>query len=244
MERLRDLAAKTGILLSDEQIGQFRVYYEMLVEKNKVMNLTAITELEDVIVKHFMDSVAVAGVYPEIAERKLSVIDVGPGAGFPGIPLKIAFPQLDVTLLDSLNKRVNYLNEQIVSIGLDNSDGSCTAIHSRAEDGARNKELRDAFDIAVSRAVAALPVLLEYCLPFVKPGGVFIAYKSGEVDEELKTAANAIKKLNGKLKEVKKITLSGSDNEAIERSFVIIEKTAPTPKQYPRKAGTASKQPL
>ena len=193
--------------------------------------------------KHFIDSVAVAEVYPEIATKKLSVIDVGTGAGFPGIPLKIAFPQLDMTLLDSLNKRVNYLNEQIVSIGLDNSEGSCVAIHSRAEDGARNKELRDAFDIAVSRAVAALPVLLEYCLPFVKPGGVFIAYKSGEVEEELKTADNALKRLNGKLREVKKITLPGTE-EVIERSFCIIEKTAATPKQYPRKAGTASKQPL
>ncbi len=240
MDRLNEYI----INITDEQVRQFELCLTNLIDKNKVMNLTAITERDDVIVKHFMDSVAVAGVYPEIALKKLSVIDVGTGAGFPGIPLKIAFPQLDMTLLDSLNKRVNYLNEQIVSIGLDSALGRCTAIHSRAEDGARNKELRDAFDIAVSRAVAALPVLLEYCLPFVKPGGVFIAYKSGEIEEELSSAGNALKKLNGKLRETKKITLTGSDNENIERSFVIIEKTAPTPKQYPRKAGTASKDPL
>lgn len=240
MDRLKEYI----INITDEQVRQFELCLTNLIDKNKVMNLTAITERDDVIVKHFMDSVAVERVYPEIALKKLSVIDVGTGAGFPGIPLKIAFPQLDMTLLDSLNKRVNYLNEQIVSIGLDNDKGSCTAIHSRAEDGARKKELRDAFDIAVSRAVAALPVLLEYCLPFVKPGGVFIAYKSGEIEEELSSAGNALKKLNGKLREVKKITLTGSDNENIERSFVIIEKTAPTPKQYPRKAGTASKDPL
>ncbi len=240
MDRLNEYI----INITDEQVRQFELCLTNLIDKNKVMNLTAITERDDVIVKHFMDSVAVERVYPEIASKKLSVIDVGTGAGFPGIPLKIAFPQLDMTLLDSLNKRVNYLNEQIVSIGLDNDKGSCRAIHSRAEDGARKKELRDAFDIAVSRAVAALPVLLEYCLPFVKPGGVFIAYKSGEIEEELSSAGNALKKLNGRFREVKKITLTGSDNETIERSFVIIEKTAPTPKQYPRKAGTASKDPL
>ena len=240
MEELKLLSDKLNISLSGDQIDQFKTYYEMLIEKNKVMNLTAITEKDEVILKHFIDSISVAAAYPDFAglcSKGSSLIDVGTGAGFPGIPLKIAFPTLKVTLLDSLNKRVSFLNEVIDELGLKD----VTAIHDRAEDAARKKELRDSFDIAVSRAVAALPVLSEYTLPFVKPKGVFISYKATGAEAELSDSARAIKLLGGGSSRVYSFTLPDSD---ISRSFVVISKKLPTPKAYPRKAGTAKKSPL
>ena len=228
-----------SISLSQEQKRQFVTYYEYLIEKNKVMNLTAITEYEEVIVKHFLDSLSIvkAGCFEQNALDGKSVIDIGTGAGFPGIPLKIAFPQLKITLLDSLNKRVNFLNEVIEMLGLSKVE----AVHGRAEDYAKQKEYRECFDFCVSRAVANLSTLSEYCIPFVKEGGCFISYKSGKIDEELSQAGNAVKILGGKVLDVVKFPLMGTD---MDRSFVIIKKTRPTAKKYPRKAGLPSKEPL
>ena len=228
-----------SISLSQEQKRQFVTYYEYLIEKNKVMNLTAITEYEEVIVKHFLDSLSIvkAGCFEQNALNGKSVIDIGTGAGFPGIPLKIAIPQLKITLLDSLNKRVNFLNEVIEILGLSKVE----AVHGRAEDYAKQKEYRECFDFCVSRAVANLSTLSEYCIPFVKEGGCFISYKSGKIDEEISQAGNAVKVLGGKVLDVVKFPLMGTD---MDRSFVIIKKTRPTAKKYPRKAGLPSKEPL
>lgn len=234
------------IQLSDGQLAQFEMYYEMLIEKNKVMNLTAITEREDVILKHFIDSVALAG-YMELNEKSLNLIDVGTGAGFPGIPLKIAFPQLNVTLFDSLNKRVKFLNEVIDALKLDGETslqtgvGSCIALHGRAEEGGQSRELREQFDLVVSRAVANMAVLSEYCIPFVKQGGYFVPYKTDKIDEELDQGKKAVAILGGKIERIEKMQLADSD---IGRSFVFIKKIKATPKAYPRRSGTANKQPL
>lgn len=226
---------KLGVTLSEKQVQQFLDYYELLVEWNSFMNLTGITEFDEVMEKHFMDSVAlVKGVDITKYSR---VIDIGTGAGFPGIPLKIAFPHLEVVLLDSLNKRIKFLNEVIDRLGLE----QITAIHGRAEDYAKQKEYRETFDLSVSRAVANLSSLSEYCLPYVKVGGCFVSYKSGTVDEELENAKKAIFLLGGKKKDVVKFSLPSGD---IERSLVIIEKEQTTPKKYPRKAGLPAKEPL
>lgn len=239
MKQLYEKALKLNIELSDKQLEQFQTYYEMLVEINKVMNLTAITEKDEVITKHFVDSLALVSVYPEIAdtEREVQVLDLGTGAGFPGIPLKIAFPHLKIVLMDSLNKRVKFLQSVIDCLEL----CDIKAVHGRAEEAARNVEYREFFDLCVSRAVANLSTLSEYCIPFVKVGGRFIPYKASEIEEEAKEAHRAIQLLGGKLLEIKKVMLIDSD---IERSFVFIEKKKNTPKVYPRKAGTASKEPI
>ena len=227
------------IQLTQEQKEQFIKYYEYLIEKNKVMNLTAITDYEEVLLKHFLDSLSLVKVQDFIPE-KLSgktVIDIGTGAGFPGIPLKIAFPELGIVLLDSLNKRINFLDEVIEMLQLRKIE----AVHGRAEDYARQKEFRENFDFCVSRAVANLSTLSEYCLPFVKQGGYFISYKSGKIEEELSNAENAVKVLGGNVKEVVKFSLMVTD---MDRSFVVVEKKKTTPKRYPRKAGLPSKEPI
>ena len=234
--------ADLGIELSDQQKEQFFKYYEMLIEKNKVMNLTAITELSDVITKHFVDSLLLVLAAPELGLKldgsaEYSCIDVGTGAGFPGIPLKIAFPNLQVTLFDSLNKRIKFLQEVIDALNLN----EISAVHGRAEEGARDKAMREKYDFVVSRAVANMAVLSEYCIPFVKAGGYFIPYKTGTVEEEITQGKKAIQILGGKIEKVEKLMLPDSD---ISRSFVFIRKEKQTPKAYPRKAGTASKQPL
>ena len=235
MDRLNSITKQFGLELSDKQIEQFSKYYDILVEWNKVMNLTAITEKEDVIIKHFADSLLLSK-YKDLHEN-IDVIDVGTGAGFPGIPLKIAFPELNITLMDSLNKRLKFLDEVIDELGLQDIH----TVHSRAEDGGRDEMHREKYDLAVSRAVANLSTLAEYCLPYVKTGGYFISYKSGDIDDELKTATHALKLLGAKTIGVKKLTLPGTD---IERSFVIIKKMAHTDKKYPRKAGLPSSKPL
>lgn len=221
------------ITLSKSQINQFLKYYEMLTEKNKVMNLTAITEFDEVIEKHFLDSLQIAQ-YVDL-NKEVSLIDVGTGAGFPGIPLKIAFPETKVVLLDSLNKRISFLNEVITELGLKN----ITALHGRAEDYGKNPEYREQFDYCVSRAVANMSSLSEYCIPFVKVGGNFIPYKSGNIDEEVESAKKAVFLLGGKIDKVEKFAL-----EDAKRSFVFIKKEKNTAKKYPRKAGLPSKEPL
>ncbi len=231
-------SAEYGVNLTDEQVDSFVKYYEMLVEKNKVMNLTAITEYPDVVEKHFLDSLALAK-YFDLTEE-ISLMDVGTGAGFPGIPLKIAFPNLKVTLSDSLNKRLNFLNEVISELGLKD----ITTVHGRAEDLGRDKAYREQFDVVTSRAVANLSTLSEYCLPFAKVGGFFIPYKSGKGEEEAAAAAKAIPTLGGKIEDTKQFILKSSSEGDLERCFFFIKKEKPTPKAYPRKAGTPSKNPL
>lgn len=232
------------ITLSGAQAEQFIQYYEMLIEKNQVMNLTAITDFDEVLKKHFVDSLSLVKIcdsdleyFSNLIDREISLIDIGTGAGFPGIPLKIAFPKMKVTLMDSLNKRVDFLNEVIDTLELNGID----AIHGRAEDFAKPDRLREQYDLCVSRAVANLSVLAEYCLPYVKVGGKFISYKSEKVVEELKEAEYAIDVLGGKLDNQITFTLPDSD---IYRNLVVINKISETPLKYPRKAGMVSKKPL
>lgn len=187
-DRLSRELNQFSIILENSQINQFYQYYELLDEWNKVMNLTAITDQKEVITKHFVDSLALVKAMGEISTKEYKIIDIGTGAGFPGIPLKIAFPQLKITLMDSLNKRIKFLNEVIEQLGLK----EITAVHSRAEDLGRDKDYREQYDLSVSRAVANLSTLSEYCMPFVKPGGFFISYKSGKIEEELSSAKHAI----------------------------------------------------
>lgn len=232
---LRDKAREIEIDLTDLQVDQFNRFYQMMVEKNKVMNLTGITEYGEVVEKHFIDSLSIVKI---IDINKVStVIDVGTGAGFPGIPLKIAFPHLKITLLDSLNKRIKFLNDVINETGLDN----ISTIHGRAEDFAKQDEYREQFDLCVSRAVANLATLSEYCLPYVKVGGKFVSYKSGEIDEEVENSKKAVKVLGGKINKIEKFQLQGTD---IGRSFVEIKKVKYTGKKFPRKAGLPAKEPI
>lgn len=224
-----------GITLTPVQKQQFDKFYELLVEWNKIMNLTGITEYEEVNEKHFVDSVSVVKAID--MNKVETVIDIGTGAGFPGIPLKIAFPHLKVVLLDSLNKRINFLNAVISELGLTDIN----TIHGRAEDYAKQADYREKFDLCVSRAVANLSTLSEYCLPYVCVGGMFAPYKSGEIDEEVQQSKKAIHILGGKLEEVIKFQLPGTE---IGRSFVKIKKVQNTTKKYPRKAGLPAKEPL
>ena len=224
-----------GIEVNEIQIQQFLKYYEMLVETNKVMNLTGIVDLDEVIVKHFLDSLLVVKVID--MTKYNSMIDVGTGAGFPGIPLKIMFPHLRVTLLDSLNKRLIFLNDVIKELQLKNIE----TVHGRAEDIGKDNEYRERYDICVSRAVANLSTLAEYCIPFISKEGKIISYKSEFSEEEKENAEKAIFELGG--------TVCGSVTEQlplsdIQRRFILIDKKRRTPNKYPRKAGVPSKKPI
>ena len=234
-DKLKRGLDELGISYSNQQIEQLLAYYEMMVEKNKVMNLTSITEFDEAVDKHFLDSLSLVKVC-DMSQIK-NVIDVGTGAGFPGIPLKIVFPHLKICLLDSLKKRISFLNEVIKSLNLE----EICAMHGRAEDYARQNDYRERFDLCVSRAVASLNVLSEYAIPFVRTSGLFIPYKSGKIEEELNSSKKAVEILGGKVKDQVKFHLAGQD---IERSFVIIKKEKSTPKKYPRKAGLPAKEPL
>ncbi|MBD9220165.1 MAG: 16S rRNA (guanine(527)-N(7))-methyltransferase RsmG [Clostridiales bacterium] len=233
-ELLAESCKKINIELTEKQIKQFIDYKDMLLEWNEKFNLTAITDEREIILKHFVDCLAIsAGA--ELAGKK--IIDVGTGAGFPGVPVKIAFPDTQMTLLDSLNKRITFLEELKNKLGLEN----VTCIHSRAEDGGADKNLREGFDLCISRAVANLAVLSEYCLPFVKVGGCFISMKGPDVKDELNESEKAIKVLGGEVKEIKLINIPETD---INHSLIIIKKIKPTPSKYPRKAGKAKKEPI
>lgn len=235
MHILTSGCAELGITLSQEQELQFIKFYEYMIEKNKVMNLTGITDFKEVLIKHFLDSLSCVKVIN--FDKIESIIDVGTGAGFPGIPLKIVFPHISMCLLDSLKKRVTFLEEVISLLGLQ----SVSAIHGRAEEFAKNKKHREKYDLCVSRAVSNLATLSEYCLPFTKCGGYFISYKSGKIQEEVESSRQAMKLLGGEVKDIKYFHIPQSD---IERSFVVIEKRNSTPGKYPRKAGIPLKEPL
>ncbi len=234
--QLKEEVGQIGIELTDYQIDQFYDYYELLIHWNSMVNLTAITQMEEVVTKHFVDSLTLKKIIVDIDQKPLKLIDVGTGAGFPGIPLKIVFPELEVTLLDSLNKRVKFLNEVIENLQLK----GITAVHGRAEDMGRDKVSRETYDLCVSRAVANLATLSEYCMPFVKTGGYFIPYKSGKLEEELENGKGAVRKLNGEIEDILTFTLPNAD----ERCLVKIRKTGIMSKKYPRKAGMPSKEPL
>lgn len=241
--QLKKEVGSLGITLNNTQIEQFYTYYELLVETNKVMNLTAITEEKEVVTKHFSDSLSLVRAFEggnsfeKMLEPDFSLIDVGTGAGFPGIPLKIVFPQLKVTLLDSLNKRVMFLQKVCEALKLT----GVNCIHYRAEDAGRKEEHRERYDLCLSRAVANLSSLSEYCMPFVKIGGYFIPYKSGEIEEEVEQGKKAVEILGGQIEKVEKFTLPGSD---VARSLVIVKKIKGLSKKYPRKAGMPTKEPL
>lgn len=234
-QKFVDCLDELDIKVTDRMLEQFDLYYRLLTDWNKVMNLTAITEYNEVFLKHFADSLYFVKAADPRHFSKL--IDVGTGAGFPGIPIKIVFPEIQVTLLDSLNKRIKFLNTVIDQLGL----RYITAVHGRAEDLARKKEHREQYDACLSRAVANLSTLSEYCLPFTKVGGYFFSYKSGEIEDEVSAAQNAVSLLGGKICETQRFNLMDTD---IKRSIIVIKKVKETKNKYPRKAGTPAKEPL
>ena len=233
--KMRNILSDWNLELTAEKEQQFLTFYEMLVEKNKVMNLTAITEFEDVVEKHFLDSISLCQVMD--LKKSLTLLDLGTGAGFPGIPLKIMFPELKITLADSLNKRLLFLNEVMEALNLKDIE----TVHGRAEELSKRKDYRESFDLCVSRAVANLSTLSEYCLPFIHTSGKFISYKSEKITEEMNAAQHAVKILGGKMDGQVEFTLPDSD---IYRNLFIITKEKSTPAKYPRKAGLPSKEPL
>lgn len=234
-EKLKKKAENIGIALNELQLQQFQGFYELLIEKNKVMNLTSITEEDEVIDKHFIDSLTCNRVID--MNQVKSVIDIGTGAGFPGIPLKIVYPDIDFVLLDSLNKRVRFLNEAIELLHLK----KIQAVHGRAEDLARKPEFRGKFDLCVSRAVANLNTLSEYCIPFVRVNGFFISYKAQKGLEEIHESNHCMKELGSKIMQVDEFKLTDIDSN---RVLIKIKKCKGTSKLYPRKAGIPSKNPL
>ena len=241
---LTEQAGLIDISLDTRQIGVFKAFFEDLIEKNKVINLTAITDMHEVINKHFADSMMGWKFISEYSEKKdadekagCRICDIGTGAGFPGIPLAIIFPEFEFTLVDSLNKRINFINDEVDKLKLNN----VKAVHGRTEDLAHDIQYRERYDILVSRAVANLSTLSEYALPFVKVGGRFIAYKSADIDEELTESKKAITTLGGEISSIADMKLPETE---IPRKFVIIDKKSQTPKKYPRQAGTPSKKPI
>ncbi len=231
--------SELGIPYTEQMLEQLQTYYEMMVEKNKVMNLTAVTEKDEVITKHFLDSLCFAKVYLPKRKEGFSprIIDIGTGAGFPGIPLKIFFPELKVVLLDSLQKRINFLQDVVSALGLD----GISCIHGRAEELSGKAEYREQFDYAVSRAVARLASLSELCIPFVKQGGQFLAYKSEGATEEIEEAGEALSTLGCKKVDILSYTIPESD---LPRKLVVATKTTATPAKYPRGGGKPMKQPI
>lgn len=231
--QLKSYAEEYEIEISDKQAEKFQVYMQLLIEWNKKFNLTAITEPAEIAVKHFLDSILILK-YIEVPENA-KLIDIGTGAGFPGIPLKIMKPKFSLTLLDSLNKRLVFLSELTVKLNL-----NCELVHARAEEGGRLKEHRLHYDFAVARAVARLPVLCEYCLPYLKMGGIFVAMKGPDIEDELKSAKKAIELLGCETVKTENYRLPGGDG----RSLVIIKRVSPLPVIYPRRGLKISKNPI
>ena len=235
LSEIKKMLGDVGLAAADSEAEQFLKFYEILIEKNKVMNLTAITEFGEVLIKHFADSLSLSS-YVNLSEIK-NMLDLGTGAGFPGVPIKIMFPNISVTYLDSLAKRMNYLTDACTEIGMENFE----CVHGRAEDFGRDKNFREKYELVVSRAVANLSVLAEYALPFVEVGGMFVSYKSANSEEEINNSKKAIKELGGKIEKVETFTLPGSEDP---RSLVFIRKEKKTPSAYPRKAGIPKKSPI
>lgn len=235
IEQFQSALAERGIVLSEEQLAQFNRYYELLVEWNEKMNLTAITEREDVYMKHFFDSIT-AGFYIDLT-KPLRLLDVGAGAGFPSIPMKIVFPGLNVTIIDSLNKRITFLNHLASELGLENVQ----FVHGRAEEMGQKPEHREQYDLVTARAVARMSVLSELCLPFARTGGSFVAMKAASASDEMDTAKKAIQTLGGKTDDVFSFKLPIENSE---RTIIVVRKEKQTPKKYPRKAGTPNKTPI
>lgn len=233
LRHVKQKAQEIGYTLQEEQLEQFFTYKELLIEWNKKMNLTAIEQEEDIITKHFIDSLSIASYIPDTTK----IIDIGTGAGFPGIPLKILKKDLSITLLDSLNKRITFLEEVIRNLSLENIQ----AVHARAEELAHKEEYREQYDIAVSRAVAPMHTLLEYMLPYVKIGGKCICMKGPNLQEESKDLQNCLETLGGKIEKIEEIVLPKTE---IKRNIMLIKKENKTPKKYPRNPGMPSKKPL
>jgi len=231
--KIKEVFSTNNINLTDKQIKQFYDYMQLLLEWNEKINLTAITEVDDIILKHFLDSVTINSWISENSK----IIDVGTGAGFPGIPIHILYDNIETCLLDSLNKRILFLQDVINKLGLNN----IKAIHGRAEEKAQEKSYREKYDIVVSRAVAPLNILSEYCLPFAKKNGKFICMKGPNTEKEIKEAERAINILGGKIEEIKEITIG---KDSLKRNIICIKKEKETPKAYPRKAGKPSKEPI
>lgn len=238
-EKLAEVLSRWDLTISDKQAEQFEQFYLNLIEWNKVMNLTAITDENDVIEKHFLDCLAVPALLgeKEAVKNAKKIIDVGTGAGFPGVPLAIFWPEKEYVLMDSLQKRIKFLEDSAQKAGIQN----VTFRHARAEELAKEKGLRESFDLCVSRAVASLPVLSEYCVPFVRKGGYFLPYKAAEIADEAKSGEKALHILGARLDDVIEYTLPGTD---YGRSLLIIYKEGTTAGKYPRKAGLPSKEPL
>ena len=229
--------ANYGFKLSSKQKEQFATYYNKLIEFNKKVNLTRITDINEVYLKHFFDSITPLLEFSDLFKGEKSLCDVGAGAGFPSLPIKILCPDLSITIVDSLGKRLKFLDELVSDLSLD----KVTLVHSRAEDAGQNKNLREKFDLVTGRAVARMSVLSEYCLPLAKVDGYLVALKGPKAQDELADAKNAIEVLGGSVKEVKELMLPDTDDE---RTLIVVKKVKATPKKYPRQAGTPSRKPL
>lgn len=229
--------AKYGLKLSDKQKEQFATYYNKLIEFNKKVNLTRITDKNEVYLKHFFDSITPLLEFPDLFKGEKTLCDVGAGAGFPSLPIKILCPDLSITIVDSLGKRLKFLDELVNDLSLD----KVTLVHSRAEDAGQNKDLREKFDLVTGRAVARMSVLSEYCLPLAQINGYLVALKGPKAQDELTEAKHAIEVLGGSVEEVKELTLPDTDDD---RTLIVVKKIKATPKKYPRQAGTPNKKPL
>jgi 16S rRNA (guanine527-N7)-methyltransferase len=237
MDKLIAGAKKLGLQLNPRQIEQFSIYYQELIDWNRRMNLTAITDYEEVQIKHFLDSLTVTLAFPQLIKKNLRIIDVGTGAGLPGAPLKIILPEIELVLLDATTKKAKFLHHLKQKLGLDDIE----IVVGRAEEIAHQTRYREKFDIVLSRAVAGLPALVELTLPFCAVGGRFIAQKKAGVDSEMNEATKAIHTLGGRLRETKRINLAEFGEE---RWLIVIDKIAPTPSQYPRRPGLPGKRPI